>query len=323
MIEPAESNLARLITRRHGYSPGDDLVGLVELYADLEYHSFPVSTVDGISLHLKSANRRPNILINSDIVETRAKFTLAHEFGHVIIPWHSGTIFSTIDKYSSSVDFAYREMEAEANRFAAELLMPSEWIRSLLKQENNPAKVFKQIRLTVGTSPIAILIAMNNALPAGYVFCAVDEAGNVQHSMATQGTFARPPKKGEHYSSLSLVREAADDYISNLKSSTFHWLFFEQEKKLEVVTDGRSWRELLDIICKDVDPDNTSPKLKMSLNGVVSTCNRKNISAEGFFSAVRQKLSGRGVVYERILVHPLFNSFLIKRIEEFVARRTG
>ena len=118
-----EAALARHIAERHNFLPGNDLRALVQEYADVEVLAFPVDTVDGISLYLKVPDRRPNILLNLNIPDTRRKFTLAHEFGHVIIPWHFGTIFSNIDKYKSSVDIAYREMEAEANRFAAELLM--------------------------------------------------------------------------------------------------------------------------------------------------------------------------------------------------------
>jgi Zn-dependent peptidase ImmA (M78 family) len=64
----------------------------------------------------------------------RARFTIAHELGH----WHlhlKGTgpsarfcrpddIGMTLDEITSS-----KRLESEANRFAAELLMPADWVR--------------------------------------------------------------------------------------------------------------------------------------------------------------------------------------------------
>ena len=65
------------------------------------------------------------ILINDSIPATRKRFTLAHEMGHRILG-HTGAHFS----FSGSVFVLDSETENEkaANRLAAELLMPEDFI---------------------------------------------------------------------------------------------------------------------------------------------------------------------------------------------------
>jgi Zn-dependent peptidase ImmA (M78 family) len=317
----AEAALAKHIAKRHNFQPGDNLKELVEIYADLEFRIFPVSTVDGISLYLKSSERRPNILINSSIAPTRAKFTLAHEFGHVLIPWHFGMIFSNITKYSSSVDGVYREMEAEANRFAAELLMPHAWLESLHLQYKDPAYTARTTRELCDTSIASVIIAVNNTLPAGYVYAAVDSHDGVIMSTSSSGTFAAPFDKGDMVRNSARFEECESFFEYELRGTRHTWLSFEAEQELDVAIDSRSWREILDEIIAATDPNNSQPNIKLSLNGVISVCNNTKPSAEAFYAAARQKLSGRSELYQRILAHPCFNSFLVKRIEEFIDRR--
>lgn len=321
MKSSPEAAIAKRIAIRHKFRPGDNLQKLVEQYADVELISFPVDNVDGISLYLKSPIRRPNILINLNIVETRAKFTLAHEFGHVIIPWHFGTVFSNISKYEGSVNFAYREMEAEANRFAAELLMPQEWLIALYAASKDPSKVLQCVLDTCGTSPAAAVIALNNSLPCGYVYAQTNGDGVVTKSNATAGTFAAPFRAGDILKESARMQECIAFNDLKLRDITHSWLLFQSEQELEEVSDTREWREVLDEIISDVDPTNNQSKIKMSLNGIISACNKKDVTREVFFASVRQKLSGRDALKQNILNHHLFNTFLIKRIEEFIARK--
>jgi Zn-dependent peptidase ImmA (M78 family) len=317
----AEAELAKHIARRHGFQPGNDLRTLVQIYADVETRLFPVDTVDGISLYLKLPNKRPNILLNSSIPDTRRLFTLAHEFGHVIIPWHFGMVFSNISGYEDSVNSAYREMEAEANRFAAELLMPHAWLVSLYDESKNPAEMLETVLGTCGTSVAAAIIAINNCLPPGYVYASTNEENEVLTSYTSTGTFVAPFSKGDALDGSSRMDECVEcDYIK-IRGIEYNWLFFESEQKLEAISDTRDWRNILDEIIFETDPENSQPNIKMSLNGIISACNKPGVTQESFYAAARQKLAGRDSLRQRILAHPLFNTFLIKRIEEFIARK--
>jgi len=91
---------------------------------------------DGVSGMLKRTGDKTIIAVNSSHPETRKRFTIAHEIGHLICH-QDRNIF--VDQ-SKRVNFrngrsslAIDQEEMEANAFAATLLMP----KALIKQEAN------------------------------------------------------------------------------------------------------------------------------------------------------------------------------------------
>lgn len=289
----------------------------------MEFLPIPVQKVDGVSLHLKVGGRRPSIIVNSQIAETRQRFTLAHEFGHVLIPWHSGTIFSFTDgeMHTEGADQAYWEMEAEANRFAAELLMPQHWLKELYREKKNPASMAKQVRTLCGTSIQAAIIAINKCLPPGYIYAAVDDDDRVMSSTSSRGTYVKPIKEGRSFEQSAQLAECKQCFEYEFRGVRHNWLLFEAEQDLDAPIDARPWREILDEIISDTDAEDIQANIKASLNAIVGSTNNPEYSAEAFFAAVRQKLAGRGRPYDEILGHSKFNSYLIKRIKDLIERR--
>lgn len=320
-----EVEIARLIQKRHGFVPGSDLLELVKQYADVDFLPIPVDKVDGVSLNLKVKGRRPSIIVNSHIPETRAKFTLAHEFGHVLIPWHGGTIFSFTDseKHTEGADMAYWEMEAEANRFAAELLMPQQWLRSVHEDKGNPAHTAKKALRLCGTSMQAVIIAVNNSLPPGYVYASLDSTGHVINSASSKGTVVAPLEAGSYFEDSAQFKECADCFEYEFKNVRHNWLSFEAEQDFELIVDARPWREILDEIVAATDAESLQANIKASLNAIVASSNKSDCSPRAFYASVRQNLAGRGRPYDNILEHPMFNSYLVKRIEDLISRRQG
>lgn len=69
------------------------------------------------------------ILVNKFNIPTRRRFTIAHELGHLLNPWHmppeGGFQCSAEDMLRGERNLKDRQrMEVEANHFAAEILMP-------------------------------------------------------------------------------------------------------------------------------------------------------------------------------------------------------
>lgn len=320
-----EIEIARLIQKRHDFVPGSDLLELVKQYAEVEFLPIPVDKVDGVSLHLKVKGRRPSIIVNSHTPKTRAQFTLAHEFGHVLIPWHRGTIFSftASGRHTEGADMAYWEMEAEANRFAAELLMPQEWLRSIHEEIGNPAHTAKKVLNLCGTSMQAVVIAVNNSLPPGYVYASLDSTGHVVSAASSKGTLVSPPEPGTFFDDSSQFNECKDCFAYDFKNVRHNWLSFEAEQDFEMIVDVRPWREILDEIVAATGSESIQGNIKASLNAIVASSNRSDYSPNAFYASVRQKLAGRGLPYENILKHPLFDSYLVKRIEDLISRRQG
>lgn len=79
---------------------------------------FESADIDGVTL--RPPGMKPVIVLNRDRPADRKRFSLAHEYGHVVL--HS---------------YPYDGMEQEANEFAAELLMPREGVLPDLKRGLN------------------------------------------------------------------------------------------------------------------------------------------------------------------------------------------
>lgn len=80
--------------------------------------------VDGLTVKTPSMKI---IFVNSSYPKTRQRFILAHEIGHIVMPHKPET-------YSCIIRNNRRPMERDANRFAAELLMPQLMLEPLWEQ---------------------------------------------------------------------------------------------------------------------------------------------------------------------------------------------
>lgn len=91
------------------------------------------------------------IFYNSQVPRPRQRFTIGHELGHFLLPWHrQGTFQCSAEDISSRTN---KSWELEANQFSAELLMPA----ALLKHRLSPSKEFElndisRVREDFGTS---------------------------------------------------------------------------------------------------------------------------------------------------------------------------
>lgn len=134
-----EIKMARRLHKKHSLIIPVDLNNLISEYAQLIYKSIPIDGVDGVCINLKHPKKKTKIVVNNTSSNNRQRFTLAHELGHIIIPWHLGTIIDDIDnkETKSGCDNPYWINEREANRFASELLMPFDWLYARFLENNN------------------------------------------------------------------------------------------------------------------------------------------------------------------------------------------
>jgi hypothetical protein len=107
-----EQRLAALLVERLGISPPVDVYAVAARMADVESDLIPGSC-DGVVVGLSGGRKRPLIVVARDAPPRRTRFTLAHEIGHVALPWHIGTA-------ACDTGLLVRDpAEIEANRFAA------------------------------------------------------------------------------------------------------------------------------------------------------------------------------------------------------------
>jgi Zn-dependent peptidase ImmA (M78 family) len=81
----------------------------------------------------------------------RQRFTIGHELGHFLLPWHRQSSFQcTVEDISSR---SKKDWEIEANQFAAELLVPEPLVKRMLCQFKQPELAhILQLRDEFGTS---------------------------------------------------------------------------------------------------------------------------------------------------------------------------
>lgn len=91
------------------------------------------------------------IFFSSLSPRSRQRFTIGHELGHFLLPWHRQTTFQcTTEDISSG---SKKDWEVQANQFAAELLMPEPLVRRWLLQLKAPELIhFVQLQGEFDTS---------------------------------------------------------------------------------------------------------------------------------------------------------------------------
>lgn len=314
-----EVNFAARLVRLKGLTPPIDVLRLAEQYASVHLVVFPVQ-VDGVCLNLKQHGKRPRILVNRNLPARRLRFTLAHELGHVIIPWHVGSIVDETQESHFDLAFAYWQLEGEANRFASELLMPSEWASLLIDQEKDPIAATERISTVADVSFAAAMVKVQSLLPAGYAFAKFVD-NHLTYTGRSAGTLASVPKIAKAQVA-TLFPQAASHWVKTKGPEEYHLWHFHQQVPLS--SSSRPWREVLDEIANDIAvPEQERGKFKQRVMAVLSSANsrvRSSRSPESVNSACIQRLQANvGTIphLERFIRHTKLHELLAAKIAEF------
>ncbi|WP_457095193.1 ImmA/IrrE family metallo-endopeptidase [Mycobacteroides abscessus] len=140
-----------------------DILKVAAAFADIEHAAWPMTSVDGITVNC--ADPRPQIFYRGDPDDVRTRFTIAHELGHAVLPWHIGTAECAIPMGEK----AFRSLpEKEADEFAAELLLPTDWVRKLVRESAADLNLVLPEVDRARVSATASLIGLANVLHEGW-----------------------------------------------------------------------------------------------------------------------------------------------------------
>jgi Zn-dependent peptidase ImmA (M78 family) len=318
-----EEKFAHRLLERHNLTPPYDLEELVSLYAKVDFLDFP-NDADGISLGLKQYDK-PRIYVNSLRPEVRQRFTLAHELGHVIIPWHIGNIVSHTDlkrddeansdcQLSRNDSFEYRQIEGEANRFAAELLIPTEWLVENLKEVDisDFEEALQEVIKQSGTSRDTALIKVFNVLPPGYACAEINDNEIVINSFASLDTQVYRLALGADCGSepYAVYKEKV---FFNLGNRRYILWSFENSVELPDELSPNSWREVLIVILEDTGLQSKLQTINAILPSLFQSVRAKSDSE--VFSCIVHRYSAKEDL-KGFIQHPLFEQYVIKRLKE-------
>lgn len=106
-----------------------------------------------------------HIIVNSNIYESKKRFTAAHELGHFWIKDHTESMYrcdaQELEKFRSDVS-----VEREANEFASEFLLPEDEVRKKLRTKKASLEMARQLSERYQTSLTAAAFKM--------VSCSID-----------------------------------------------------------------------------------------------------------------------------------------------------
>lgn len=309
--------MAKRLAELRGLTPPINVEKLAKSLAETLFIPFPDwASADGFTLNLKVPNRKPQIILNTNSNELRQRFTLAHEIGHVIIPWHIGDIVDDVYAGSSAANDRYRRLEAEANRFAAELLMPTDWAVRICENSAHLRGALITIADVAQVSLAAAVLRIIQKGPKGYVAAYVRD-DLVEIIGQTKGTAAALPQSGTPISRVTLSAFEVPQIYQMGGSTAYVW------KELQsVALPGRpeeDWRTLLANIL-DAFPSDRRKSLQAQLNAIVGFRLGKHPKGENpeiiYKDVVKafENRTDRNIDVATARKHPDFEHYVLARI---------
>src|SRR5580700_3433632 len=208
--------------RRFGLDSRDRLTEIAEEFGiDVLYRA--AESYDGALLRIRDA-QRGYIVINSRIrEESRKRFTLAHEIGHFVLPGQQEVSAPCKQQRIENWDADLYSPELEANRFAAEILMPRGLMAEFVQSEPSLESI-RSIAQLCGTSLTASAVRLITLTPhrAAVVW---SQNQKILWSKLSEG-FVRWIRKGEvrenSFASQCYRKQSVPDQLAPVPASA--WL---------------------------------------------------------------------------------------------------
>jgi Zn-dependent peptidase ImmA (M78 family) len=209
--------------RRFGLDSRDRLTEIAEEFGfDVLYR--PAESYDGALLRIRDA-QRGCIVINSRIrEESRKRFTLAHEIGHFVLPGQQEVSAPCKQQKIENWDADLYRPELEANRFAAEILMPRGLMAEFAQSEPSLESI-RSIAQLCGTSLTASAVRLITLTPhrAAVVW---SQNQKILWSKQSEG-FVRWIRKGEvrenSFAAQCYRKQSVPDQLAPVPASA--WLY--------------------------------------------------------------------------------------------------
>ncbi|MAY94952.1 MAG: hypothetical protein CMH84_00210 [Nocardioides sp.] len=319
-VSPAQ-RLADLIVDQRKLQPPVPVAELVREIAEVKEVRLRGTGLDAV-LHGLTADSRPTLLIDEDAPPTRQLFTLGHEFGHLSMAWHRGTLSCLVGDPEHGDDEPERSerdrlLEREANQFASRLLIPRRFVESL--EGRNLGQVVEEVERT-GVSAEAALYGIVPHLPVGRLLILMDYSGReIFRYASSEGTVNLNLRRGARFDEeyLDPFMEASGHV--RFGGSHIYWGHLIPEMGLTVET--AEWRPILVEILADRGWDaSPSGALWRSINGVASAAHSDlgHESPTALAQRIRQVFR-RHEKYRTLVEHARFDDFASSRALAFAA----
>ncbi|MFE7442192.1 ImmA/IrrE family metallo-endopeptidase [Streptomyces chartreusis] len=323
----AARNRAGILVEKLDLTPPVDVKALLFERAQVEYHdwSHQCDAVTALSLD------PPRVFVRSGLPALRERFTLAHEWAHIELAWHVGSIGCQVNGVSIeeeySIDRVTGSQEREANEFASRVLAPDRWLSQLVKGvtyfERSSMLALLDTLSKAEMSASAGLIALARHLLPGHAFF-VDDVFAISQGTSWPGT---PP----------LNDSTVEQYLRNAVSveEFFHqgrkvlWALMIPQSVLPefvhcVEADDRTPHKVLTACCTRIFGADLAISKALSINGVVGGVTRDlqlSWNVEAIAAVVHDRIQSRSDLRE-VLRDPEFAIYLHRKASAIVAKRS-
>lgn len=321
--EPAKS-LASAIVERYGLDPPINMRALIQDCADLHFEGWPFTGCDALvhDLHLP----RPQVFVRTGLPRRREMLTLAHEYGHIKMGWHYGTvgcqaITSEVTvgptEEISSPAYDVGDQEREATRFASYLLIPDRYILPLINSTDMELILDGLDR--TGVSADAAFMRLRGLLQPGFLFTFQVQAERRVYS--SPGTVV--PAASNELQLKDLRDSSAGSGVASVGGRRIDWFRLTDFAAFKPAPGGHSATELLRsaIASRESNPI-LQQKLLLSINGVVggSLSAERATRPEQALALLRHKFDGKPE-FQEVVNDPNFDLYLRRKVEEWAVKR--
>lgn len=260
----AARRIAALFVSRLNLEPPIDVELLLRERAELHRVDWPVEGVDAVLTGLGHGGG-PRIYYCATSNLARERFTLAHELGHLVLPWHLPR--ADCETGSGDLDLPRYTPEEEADVFASCVLLPDSWLLALLKENAHDMSMVLRRLNEAEVTTVAALRALRRVLLAGWAFVAYGDS-----LVTTPGTSVA----GQYTESIgSIERRLREDSHANgeaqLNGFPVRWYRMSEPTDPPVLqhSDSRTDHEVLVAALSVVELDSSR------IQRLVQVCNGK------------------------------------------------
>lgn len=329
MLNDPIENIAELLIKKERINKLPvDIESIALKYSKLKKIDIPFD-FDGITI--KEKGRTPQIIINKKQVKQRKNFTIAHELGHIIIPWHVGIILDQSIDREENIDYEYAEYEAEANKFSSSLLLPTNIIKNRIKKflkvkDQDIAEFIKALANEAEVSILTTIFRIIKFLPPNYIYIITNNNDEVEYSGSTKGTGVKFPFKGQIIDDQNILNKEYNLSLINFGQKKYYLIKVFKKHIKPVYSEDINWRETLNcILSKNFDDEVIIDKTYKSVNAIIGSyygthLKNKNYDFDTFYNAIYERVSDHDKLLW--LVHDeLYEKFINQKISELYEKQ--
>ncbi|WP_459481930.1 ImmA/IrrE family metallo-endopeptidase [Clostridium saccharoperbutylacetonicum] len=334
-IERAKK-IANTLIKFKKLTPPIDIFELIKQYSSVEINKDIPFTYDGLCFF---NNGKPSIILNGEIPYSRQQFTLAHELGHILIPGHKNIVACHVEandtNYGRNYDetnFVYMMKEREANAFASELLLPSNWIEQIVNRLHSFQEIIENVGGLTELSIQAITIRVIEYMkPGNIIFIDYMNSGKPIMFVSSSTNLYRFDIDCDKLRTSKLERKklevkskSIERFTYNKYSIVVYDIYEDLEVKPEILASEKSSTEILRDYLETQYTKQEATKIFQSINGIIGNMNSlksvKTMSEEEYYANINKKFRNKNEEIRKVASTIYFRQYIVKRYNELMSK---